>query len=80
MNNFKFFRGYAYNNFLISNYSTNNNNFVDYYFQFDNDEPFRFGSGTGDFSLTLNPTYMATSNISFTLNNKSFTLIARNRQ
>jgi hypothetical protein len=51
---------------------------VEFCFQFDNEEPTVFANGTEEMSLRIEPT--SGSNITFTANDKQFTIFARERQ
>lgn len=82
---FKFLRGKENNHFLtlepmqvlsLRPQQQNLNN--EYCFQFDDDEPFVFGTGGGDLTITITPT--TDGNITFEHNNRTFKIFARERQ
>ena len=50
----------------------------EYCFQFDDDEPFVFGSGSENLTLTISPT--EGGNVSFNHNGRTFKIFARERQ
>jgi hypothetical protein len=51
---------------------------VEFCFQFDDDEPTVFANGTEEISIRIEPTNGG--NITFTTNDKQFTIFARERQ
>jgi hypothetical protein len=51
---------------------------VEFCYQFDDDEPVVFADGTNELRITVNDT--SGGNITFTDNNKNFTIFARERQ
>jgi len=59
--------------FRINNNTEHQNN--EYCFQFDDDEPFVFGTGNENLSITISPT--PGGNIQFTHNGRSFKIFAR---
>ncbi len=82
---FKFLRGNENNHFLrlepmqvlsLRPQQQNLNN--EYCFQFDDDEPVVFGTGTENLTITVTPT--TDGNITFNHNNRTFKIFARGRQ
>lgn len=82
---FKFLRGKDINlvelsTLQLASLRITGNNHVnnEYCFQFDDDEPFVFGSGSENLTLTISPT--EGGNISFNHNGRTFKIFAREGQ
>lgn len=88
---FKFFRGKVNDHFLINTdinqhntqvvFRANNNvrfEHTEYCFQFDNEEPQVFASGTDNLTVVLEPTHGAS--LQFNNDNRVFKIFARERQ
>lgn len=82
--NFKFFNQnkeldtltFVNNHLILANTMSHTNN--EFCYQFDDDEPVVFGFGNNDLTLTFRPT--SDANMSFSHNNKTFKIFARERQ
>jgi hypothetical protein len=81
MRDFKFFKEndtqLCYWNDLLAQPQIRYDN-VEFCFQFDDDEPTVFARGTEEISIKIQPT--SDGNITFTTNDKQFTIFARERQ
>ena len=75
--NFKFFKGDETPTLCFTPVSFEPSN-VEFCFQFDNEEPTVFANGTEEISLRIEPT--SGGNVTFTANDKQFTIFARERQ
>lgn len=85
MNNFQFFKGYTneitdisemgFQTPVINLYQPRRFNNVEFCFQFDDEEPVSFGTGTNDLHIHISPT--PNGNITFNNNGKVFKIFAR---